>query len=88
MTPLFFNNTLRILLLQPLHGQSVVTFSMPAVVTVACPKNQTTKNQTKRIKKIDKNGVVPFNTVVVTVVCPKNQTTKNQTKKKHKDRFN
>ena len=47
---LFFNTTLWILLLQPLHGQSVITFST-AVVTVVCPKNQTTKKQTKKRKR-------------------------------------
>jgi len=37
-------------LLQPLHGQNTITFNT-AVVTAACPKNQTTKKQTKKRKR-------------------------------------
>jgi len=56
MTPLFFNTGLWILLLQPLHGQSAITFST-AVVNATCMKEETEriKGKDEKIEE-EKNG--------------------------------
>ena len=70
LTPLFFNIALWILLLQPLHGQSVITFNTAVSLS---QKSDHKKLDKKNGKKIDKNDTFILQDRPVNHIVAKNQ---------------